>query len=59
MTSNTNEDGWINLVVLGISLRKKGINYVKLSKLLRNFGHLIEIKTDNNYQPAVSSVRLK
>jgi len=59
ITTNTNENGWLSLVVLGISLRKKGIRYVKLSKLLQNFGHLLEIKTDKSFQPSVSYVRLK
>ncbi len=59
ITTNTNENGWLSFVVLGISLRKKGIRYVKLSKLLQNFGHLLEIKTDTSFQPAVSYVRLK
>ena len=59
ITTNTNENGWLSFVVLGISLRKKGISYVKLSRLLRNFGHIIEIKTDNSLQPAVSYVRLR
>ncbi|MGB0930886.1 MAG: hypothetical protein ACPGVB_08930, partial [Chitinophagales bacterium] len=55
----TNENGWVNLTKVGIILRKKDVKYLILSKLLRNFTHIIELKRDESTSPAVSYIRLR
>ena len=57
--SLSKENNWVNLTKVGISLRKKGVRYVKLTKLLQNFMHLIELKEEEGVYPPVYYVRLK
>lgn len=57
LTSNE-ENKWVNLAEIGILLRQRGIPYAKLSNFLRSFGHLLELKYDEQ-NPPISYVRLK
>ncbi len=59
LTTIPPENGWINLTKVGIILRKKGIRYVKLTKLLQNFTHIIEFKKEESLQPPIHFIRLK
>lgn len=58
-STTTDENGWANLAKVGILLRRKGVKYLKLSKLLRNFTHIIELKSNESTSPAITYIRLK
>ncbi len=52
------ENGWANLAKMGAFIRKKEVTYGRLSRLLAEFGHIVEIKVDDNIQPPVAYARL-
>ena len=52
------EDGWANLAKMGAFMRKKGAKYGRLSRLLAEYGHIVEIRIDENIQPPVAYAKL-
>ena len=52
------ENGWANLAKMGAFIRKKEVTYGRLSRLLGEFSHIIEIKVDDSIQPPVAYARL-
>ena len=52
------ENGWANLAKMGAFIRKKDVQYGRLSRLLKEYGHIIEIKVDENIQPPVAYAKL-
>ena len=52
-------DGWANLAEIGVLLRKKNISYGKLSKYIRRFPEIIELKVDDLKVPPVTYARFK
>lgn len=53
-----NEQGWANLAEVGAKLREQGIKYGKLSKFLRDYEYLVEMRSDTNRVPPVAYARL-
>jgi hypothetical protein len=52
------ESGWANLAKMGAFMRKKGAKYGRLSRMLKEYGHIVEIKIDDSIQPPVAYARL-
>lgn len=52
------ESGWANLAKMGAFMRKKGVKYGRLSRLLKEYVHIVEIKIDENIQPPVAYAKL-
>lgn len=52
------EAGWANLAKMGAFMRKKGVKYGRLSRLLREYEHVVEIRIDDNIQPPVAYAKL-
>ena len=52
------ENGWANLAKMGAFIRKKGVKYGRLSRLLKEFENLVEIKIDDSIQPPVAYAKL-
>jgi len=52
------ENGWANLAKMGAFIRKKGVKYGRLSRLLKEFEYLVEIRIDDNIQPPVAYAKL-
>ncbi len=52
------EEGWANLAKMGAFMRKKGATYGRLSRMLAEFNHIVEIRIDDNIQPPVAFAKL-
>jgi hypothetical protein len=52
------ESGWANLAKMGAYIRKKEVKYGRLSRLLKEYEHLIVIKIDDKIQPPVAYAKL-
>ena len=52
------EQGWANLAKMGAYIRKKGVKYGRLSRLLAEHTDIVEIKIDDNIQPPVAYAKL-
>jgi len=52
------EEGWANLAKMGAFMRKKGAKYGRLSRLLAEYSHIVEIRVDDNIQPPVAYAKL-
>lgn len=52
------DSGYANLAKMGAFLRKKGVKYGRLSRLLKEYGHVVEIKIDDSIQPPVAYAKL-
>jgi len=52
------EDGWANLAKMGAFMRKKGIKYGRLSRLLAEYTDVVEIKVDDDIQPPVAYAKV-
>lgn len=48
------DEGWANLAKMGAFIRKKGIKYGRLSRLLAEYTDIVEIKVDDSIQPPVA-----
>ena len=52
-------DGWANLAQVGAALRKKGLKYRSLHKVLANYKFALELKTDYMNEPPVIYAKVK
>lgn len=52
------ENGWANLAKMGAFMRKQGVKYGRLSRLLKEHTDIVEIKIDENIQPPVAYAKL-
>jgi len=52
------ESGWANLAKMGAFIRKEGVKYGRLSRLLKEFENVVEVKIDENIQPPVAYAKL-
>ena len=52
------ESGWANLAKMGAYIRKKEVKYGRLSRLLKEYGHIVEIKVDDKIEPPVAYAKL-
>jgi len=52
------DSGYANLATMGAFLRKKGVKYGRLSRLLKEYENVVEIKIDDSIQPPVAYARL-
>lgn len=52
------ENGWANLAKMGAFIRKKGVKYGRLSRLLADHTDIVEIKVDDSIQPPVAYAKL-
>ena len=52
------ENGWANLAKMGAFIRKKGVKYGRLSRLLKEHEDIVEFKIDENMQPPVAYAKL-
>jgi transcription antitermination factor NusA-like protein len=52
------ENGWANLAKMGAFIRKKGVKYGRLSRLLAEHTDIVEIKIDDSIQPPVAYAKL-
>ena len=48
------DTGWANLAKLGAYLRRNGVKYGRLSRMLKNYEDVIELKIDDSMQPPVA-----
>ena len=58
VNSCADESGWANLAKMGAYIRKKEVKYGRLSRLLKEYGHIIEVKIDDNIDPPVAYAKL-
>lgn len=64
INEHSENDGWLNLAVLGPELLRKNINYkelghYKLTNFIQAYTDILEIKVDNNYKIPVTFVKLR
>jgi len=52
------ENGWANLAKMGAFIRKKGVKYGRLSRLLKEHENVVEIKIDENMEPPVAYAKV-
>ncbi|MBU2649303.1 MAG: hypothetical protein KKA81_00080 [Bacteroidetes bacterium] len=52
------DTGWANLAKIGAILRKKGLKYGRLSRMLKEYGQIIELRVDESIQPPVAYARI-
>lgn len=52
------DNGWANLAKMGAYMRKQGVTYGRLSRMLKEYTHIVEIKVDDNIQPPVAYAKL-
>ena len=52
------EEGWANLAKMGAFMRKKGVKYGRLSRLLAEHTGIVEIKIDDSIQPPVAYAKV-
>jgi hypothetical protein len=52
------EKGWANLAKMGAFIRKKGVKYGRLSRLLAEHTDIVEIRIDDSIQPPVAYAKL-
>ena len=53
------DTGWANLAKLGAYLRRNGVKYGRLSRMLKNYEDVIELKIDDSMQPPVAYAKIK
>ncbi len=59
ITMCSDETGWANLAKIGALLRRNGVKYGRLSRMLKSFEDTIELKIDDSMQPPVAYAKLK
>ena len=52
------EQGWANLAKMGAFMRKKGVKYGRLSRMLAEHTDIVEVKVDDSMQPPVAYAKL-
>ena len=52
------ENGWANLAKMGAFMRKKGVKYGRLSRMLAEHTDIVEIKVDDSIQPPVAYAKV-
>jgi hypothetical protein len=52
------EQGWANLAKMGAYMRKKGVKYGRLSRMLAEHLEIVEVKIDDSIQPPVAYAKL-
>lgn len=52
------DEGWANLAKMGAFIRKKGVKYGRLSRLLAEHSDIVEIKIDDSIQPPVAYAKI-
>ncbi len=52
------ENGLANLAKMGAFMRKEGVKYGRLSRLLKEHTDVVEIKIDESIQPPVAYAKL-
>jgi transcription antitermination factor NusA-like protein len=52
------DEGWANLAKMGAFIRKKGVKYGRLSRLLAEHTDIVEIKIDDSIQPPVAYAKI-
>ncbi len=58
ITKGADDDGWANLAKIGAFLRKKGVKYGRLSRMLKDHSDVIEYKVDDSINPPVAYARI-
>lgn len=58
ITKGADETGWANLAKIGAFLRKKGVKYGRLSRMLKDHPDIIEYKVDDSINPPVAYARV-
>ena len=59
ITKCADENGWANLAKMGAYLRRNGVKYGRLSRMLKSYEDLIELKIDDTMQPPVAYAKIK
>jgi len=59
ITKCADENGWANLAKIGAYLRRNGVKYGRLSRMLKNYEDLVEVKIDDSMQPPVAYAKIK
>ncbi len=59
ITKCADDTGWANLAKIGAYLRRNDIKYGRLSRMLKNYEDIIELKIDDSMQPPVAYARIK
>ena len=52
------DEGWANLAKMGAFIRKKGVKYGRLSRLLAEHSDIVEIRIDDSIQPPVAYAKI-
>lgn len=58
ISKNADETGWANLAKIGAMLRKEGLKYGRLSRMMKEYDEVIEMKTDDSIQPPVAYAKV-
>ncbi|MFO8129788.1 MAG: OST-HTH/LOTUS domain-containing protein [Bacteroidales bacterium] len=59
ISRSADESGWANLAKIGAYLRKKEIRYGRLSRMLKEYDDVVELKIDDSIQPPIAYARIK
>ena len=58
ITKGADDSGWANLAKIGAFLRKRGVKYGRLSRMLKEHADVIEYKVDDSINPPVAYARI-
>ena len=56
--TGADDGGWANLAKIGAFLRKRGVKYGRLSRMLKEHSDVIEYKIDDTINPPVAYARI-
>jgi hypothetical protein len=59
VTKCADDKGWANLAKIGAYLRRNGVKYGRLSRMLKSYDDILELKVDDKMQPPVAYAKLK
>ncbi len=58
ISKNADDTGWANLAKIGAMLRKMGLKYGRLSRMLKDYEEVIEMKIDDSIEPPVAYAKV-
>jgi len=58
ISKGADDSGWANLAKIGAFLRKRGVKYGRLSRMLKEHSDVIEYKVDDTINPPVAYARI-
>ena len=58
ISQNADETGWAHLAKIGAMFRKQGLKYGRLSRMLKDYEDVIEMKIDDSMDPPVAYAKV-